>query len=255
LVIQTHEWSPERFWIDGPFNSAFAAQALAGRGFVVAQIAMNRTHQSSPQELQEEAEGYESVINYLDKRGLVDLKRIGIIGFSRTALGTNYALIHSGYHFAAATLADGSDAGYFRYIAYVNSNLGLTNDTEGINGGVPVGSGLLSWLHNDPDFALSQISTPIRLEAYRPETLFFTWEEFGILTRLNKPVDFIYLPNGDHVLVRPRDRFVSQGGNVDWFSFWLQGYEDPDPAKKGEYKRWEHLRELHAADLATEAKQ
>jgi hypothetical protein len=28
----------------------------------------------------------------------------------------------------------------------------------------------------------------------------------------------------------------------------LQGYEDPDPDKKGQYKRWEHLRELRDAD-------
>ena len=38
LVIQTHAWSPDRFWIDGPWTTAFAAQALAGKGFFVLQV-------------------------------------------------------------------------------------------------------------------------------------------------------------------------------------------------------------------------
>jgi hypothetical protein len=37
---------------------------------------------------------------------------------------------------------------------------------------------------------------------------------------------------------------ASQGGTVDWFRFWLQGEEDPDPAKAEQYARWRELREL-----------
>jgi len=33
---------------------------------------------------------------------------------------------------------------------------------------------------------------------------------------------------------------------MDWFRFWLQGYEDPDPAKAEQYKRWGELRKLRA---------
>lgn len=249
LVIQTHEWTPERFWIDGPFHSACAAQALAGKGFVVAQIALNRSHRYSLQEVQEEAAGYDAVISYLDKKEMIDTSKIGIIGFSRTVLGVEYALTHSQYHFAAATLADGSDAGYFRYIAYLNSSPGLTMDSEGINGGVPVAGGIQSWLRNSPGFNLNHVSAPIRLEAYGPEMLLFTWETFGMMSHLKEPVDFIYMPNGEHVLVKPLERMASQGGNVDWFSFWLLNEEDRNAAKRAQYQRWEHLRNLNHSDL------
>ena len=37
LVIQTHGWNSDRFWMDGPWSTAFAAQALAGKGFFVLQ--------------------------------------------------------------------------------------------------------------------------------------------------------------------------------------------------------------------------
>ena len=56
--------------------------------------------------------------------------------------------------------------------------------------------------------------------------------------------------NDEHVLSNPRARATSQG-LVDWFRFWLQGYEAPDPFKRDQYKRWEHMRELQdAADKA-----
>jgi len=59
-----------------------------------------------------------------------------------------------------------------------------------------------------------------------------------------KPVELVYIPDGDHVLVKPWERMTSQQGAVDWLSFWLKGEEDPDPAKAEQYKRWHELRKL-----------
>ena len=47
-----------------------------------------------------------------------------------------------------------------------------------------------------------------------------------------KPVDLIYIPDAQHILQKPKQRYASQQGNVDRFRFWLPGYEDPDLAKK-----------------------
>ena len=69
----------------------------------------------------------------------------------------------------------------------------------------------------------------------------------------DKPVDLIYYPFGQHIHQKPLERFESQQGEVDWFRFWLQGYEDPDPTKKAQYEGWQHLRELQdAKDKASE---
>jgi hypothetical protein len=37
---------------------------------------------------------------------------------------------------------------------------------------------------------------------------------------------------------------ASQQGDVDWFDFWLNGHEDPDPTKADQYIRWRELRNL-----------
>lgn len=55
---------------------------------------------------------------------------------------------------------------------------------------------------------------------------------------LKKTGRLILLNTTEHGITNPAERMVSQGTNVDWFRFWLQGYEDRDPAKAEQYKRW-----------------
>ena len=54
---------------------------------------------------------------------------------------------------------------------------------------------------------------------------------------------------GSHVITNPTQRLAADPLNVDWFRFWLQGYEDPDPAKAGQYTRWQELCRLHETNL------
>jgi len=248
LVIQTHGWNPKRFWINGKYSTAFAAQPLAAHGIVVMQLDdEDLTRLGTPAEAPEEAAAYEGAIDYLDGRGLIDRHRVGIIGFSRTGIGVEYALTHSKYRFAAATLADISDAGYFRYLAFLNYPGWLTADSEGINGGAPFGSGLAMWTRTSPGFNLDKVAAPVRMEAHGPTSLFFEWEWFTGLTRLSKPVELIYMPEAAHVLVKPWERMISQQGTVDWFRFWLKDEEDLDPEKADQYARWRELRKLEGA--------
>ncbi len=244
LVIQTHGWNPGRFWIDGAFSTAFAAQPLASRGFFVVQLDEDFTKTSTPEEAPEEMAAYEGVINYLDGGGLIDRSRVGIIGFSRSGFAVKYMLTHSSYPLAAATIADGSDEGYFQYLATLNTFPASAADAEGVNGGNPFWEDPSSWLKRSPGFGLGEVATPVRLEAHGAASLLYGWEWFAGLRRLGKPVDFIYLPDATHILVKPWDRMISQQGDVDWFCFWLKGEEDPDPAKKDQYERWRGLKKM-----------
>jgi dipeptidyl aminopeptidase/acylaminoacyl peptidase len=252
LVIQTHGWNPERFWIDGSWPSAFAAQPLVGRGFVVLQLSEDVKMISTPEEAPKEASAYEGAIDYLNALGVVDRDRVGVIGFSRSGLGVEYALTHSKYHFAAATLAEASDGGYFTYLSVLPSFSWRWPDFEGINGGSPFGDGIASWLKKSPDFNLEVVTTPVREEAYHPFAILSAWEWFAGLSRLGKPVELIYVPNASHALVKPWDRLTSLQGNVDWFRFWLKCEEDPDPSKAEQYARWRELRNLQKKNNKSE---
>ena len=252
LVIQTHAWNPKKFWIDGYSPSAFAAQPLAAKGFVVLQVEEDLSKLSTLGEAPGEASAYEGGIDYLASLGIIDRNRVGVIAHSQTGLGVQYALTHSKYHFGAATLADPSDGGYFFYLSLIPALSTRYPMVEGINGGPPFDEGLTNWLKNSPGFNLAKVNTPVREEAYHPYSLFFTWEWFAGLSRLGKPVELIYRPDANHNLVRPRDRLTSLQGNVDWFCFWLKDEEDPDPAKVAQYKRWHELRKLQEKSRTTQ---
>jgi hypothetical protein len=53
-----------------------------------------------------------------------------------------------------------------------------------------------------------------------------------------------------HVLVQPRHRYLSQELAVDWFDFWLNEHEDPNPTKTGQYAKWRELRILKDKQMA-----
>jgi dipeptidyl aminopeptidase/acylaminoacyl peptidase len=248
LVIQTHGFTPDRFSMDGRFewSSAFAARPLSAKGILVLQSPMfaDSTVEEGPRELAR----YLGAINYLDQRGLVDKNRVGIVGFSRTVFEVAYALTHSQFRFAAASLIDGIDGGYFQYIAFGPRDNGF------VNGADPFGKGLTLWLRRSPGFNLDKVTTPVRILALGPWSLISSWEWFSGLTILNRPVDFVYLPRAAHMVVRPEERLTAEQDLVDWFCFWLKGEESTDERRSDEYVRWRKLRELldHEPDRGSE---
>lgn len=252
LVIQTHGWDPDVFWIDGPFTTAFAAQPLAGKGMMVLQVDDDMKGFETPKEAEENVAMIEGAIDYLDRRQLIDRDRVGIIGFSRSCLYVKYALGHSNYHFAAASVTDGFDGGYLQYLLSLPVGGSLAETAEAINGGSPFGSGLKSWMDYSTSFHIDRVRTPLRINALNPEDALGEWEWFAAMSRLSEPVEMAVTEHGSHLLERPWDRMISLQGNVDWFAFWLKGDEDSDPDKARQYARWRELsRILSRHDHAT----
>jgi hypothetical protein len=248
LVIQTHGFKPDRFQMDGPYTSVFAAQPLAAKGIMVLQAEKpDRSavlgHLATEGEARWRISAYEGAIDYLDARGLIDRSRVGIMGFSRTCWYVKYALTHSSFPFAAVAVSDGIDMGYFTYA--LMANRGYPDDEiEQIMGAIPSGEGMTSWIREAPGFQVEKMpdDIPVRLAAAYPLSVLVEWEWFAMMKRLRKPVDMVVFLDGVHVLEKPLNRLISQGGNVDWFDFWLNHHEDGDPAKAEQYDRWRKLR-------------
>src|SRR5258706_3859937 len=247
LVIQTHGFTPNRFWIDGPWSTAFTAQPLANKGIVVLQVGLGNDEDDKVLTIDEaprQMAAYEGAIDYLDRIGLVERDRVGLIGFSRTGAHVLYTLTHSKYGFSAATVADASDFSYLQYILY-SKWPGMVSDYAAVNGGPPFGDSLKFWMKNAPDFNMEKIRTPLRIEATSGAfSVLGHWEFYAGLQLLGRPVELIYFPDGFHMLVKPWERMTSQQGNVDWFCFWLKREQDSDPSKARQYARWQELRNL-----------
>lgn len=60
--------------------------------------------------------------------------------------------------------------------------------------------------------------------------------------------DLYVFPHEPHQKFQPRHKLAAYARNMDWFEFWLQDKEDPDPAKQAQYTHW---RQMKAAQAAT----
>jgi dipeptidyl aminopeptidase/acylaminoacyl peptidase len=245
LVIQTHGFTEAEFKPSGIFPTAFAARALAGAGLAVLQV-QDCPISGTPEEGPCNVDGYESAVNELAKAGLVDPERIGLIGFSRTCFYVVEALTTSTLHVRAASITDGTMGDYLQYMLDVDAS-GFAEDTEAMIGARPFAQGLALWLKRSPLFNMDKVSAALQVVAEGRSDLPFMWGPYAAMRYLHKPVDLILLNNDQHVLSNPGARLVSQGGAVDWMRFWLQDYEDPDPTKADQYKRWRELRALQPA--------
>jgi dipeptidyl aminopeptidase/acylaminoacyl peptidase len=256
LVIQTHGFMPTEFSMDGrsEWSSGFAARPLAARGVLVLQtgnfkerekdhdrIGNDRNLGATVEESFKDFNAllYEEAIDLLDRMGMIDRSRVGIVGFSRTVCFVAYTLTHSKYRFAAASLVDGIACGYLDEL----SNPRGAWDYNALNGGVaPFGEGLKLWLKSSPGFNLDKVETPMRLVALGNSSALQLWEWYVGLSLEKKPVEFVLISDATHLYGKAAECMLKQQGLVDWFAFWLTDEEDPDPAKVEQYSRWRRLR-------------
>lgn len=257
LVIQTHGESREWFWIDGPFSTANAAQPLANAGFLVLQIGFGDRYEKAwldrlakvigtPEEAPYFVSFVESAIDELDRRGLIERNRVAMTGFSRTVYYTEYFLTHSDYPLAAAVVADGMDYSYGACVLLLGP--AFAPICENVNGGPPYGASLANWAQRSPMFRLDRVHTPMLLQSISGPL--GEWELLAGLRWLKKPVELVnFYPKGEHILVLPRQRVLSEESVVDWYRFWLKGEEDHEPSKSNQYRRWRKLRQVRDREL------
>lgn len=196
---------------------------------------------------------WDSAVKALDERGLIDPDRVGIIGFSRSGWYTEFALTHSSVRYRAATLTDNVQYSLSEY--WMLHSAGILHGWDTMYAGPPYGESLKNWLAFSISFNLDRIHAPILMEEMGygvpfdnpkapPLSLAAKWELFTGLNRLGKPVELYYYPNEVHQPDHPKARLATLQRNLDWYRFWLQDYERPQPSDTGQYIRWRHLREL-----------
>jgi dienelactone hydrolase len=254
LVIMAKGWSDD-FFNDTRFRTAFPPQSLANAGFVVLMadtLSADKEPRNYPGRMGEAFNWIsmvESGIAMLDDRGLVDKSRVGIIGFSRTSWNVDFMITHSAFRFAAASSAD---SGIYNYGTYwLGNDERSFQDSDQQLGDAPYGEGFSKWLQYAPAFNAQHVHTPLLMEycgkGVLPEPI--SGEEFfAALNHYRKPVELYFYPLGEHMLDTPRERAASLQRNVDWFRFWIQDYERPNPEDSSQYPRWRALRALQEAD-------
>ena len=181
------------------------------------------------------------MIDELIARGIVDPNRIGITGLSDGAENVAYALIHSS-KFAAAAV---STLVFHPFAQRFIGNSGYRDLIVRLFGDPLVS--LDKWRELSIGLNADRIYTPLLAQVADHELMEATLN-FEPLQDAGRPVEMVVFPNEYHVKWQPAHRLAVYNRNLDWFRFWLQGYEDPAPAKTEQYTRWRELREQQSAN-------
>lgn len=168
-------------------------------------------------------------------RANIDPARVGIGGVSHGAF-VPLLMMQQRDRFAALSVASGSWSQieyYFLKLPEPYGDRPLTNFPEDAD----------FWAPLDLSQHLDTIEAPILFQMADAEVA-----TTGILIRrmvdARLPVEAFSFPDELHIKWQPAHRLAIYNRNLDWFRFWLQDVEDPDPGKVDQYARWRKLREL-----------
>src|SRR3546814_6007431 len=68
-----------------------------------------------------------------------------------------------------------------------------------------------------------------------PEQEYLVALDYVIPLIRRQQADLYVFPHEPHIKFQPRHKLAVYQRNLDWFRFWLQDYEDPDPARSEEH--------------------
>jgi len=187
----------------------------------------------------------ESVVKLLSSEGRIDRTRVGMGGLSYGSEVTLWTLTHSD----VVTAASVSGVSVTPTLYLFNSlrkafrsqfrqawQLGSLAETP------------KRWREVSPAYQLDKIKAPILFQL--PEQEYRLTLDYSLPLAYRHRADIYVFPDETHIKFQPRHKLAVYERNVDWFRFWLQDYEDPNPIKKQQYVHWREMRDEVSATPA-----
>ena len=186
----------------------------------------------------------ESTVLGLDtaaERGFIDLTRVGIGSISMGTLVPLH-LLKEKDRLTAMTIAAGSwSANEYFWPTRKGQEAAVMVQNEWRP--KPEGEGAEYWRSLDIADHIDQIEAPIMMHHSLSEAN-IALRFMRYLEDEGMPYEAWVYTNELHSKWQPAHLQSIQQRNTDWFRFWLQDYEDPDPEKQQQYQRWHELRKL-----------
>ena len=181
----------------------------------------------------------ESVIDLLSKEGEIDRARVGMGGLSLGGEATMWTVMKSNL-LAAASVANPVVSPSYYLMSSLKGEYFFKGLQKGWGLGSP-GETPERWKALSPFFQLDRIRAPILFQHSEQEYMYALDYEIPLIREHR--ADLYVFPNEPHQKFQPEHKLAVYERNLDWFRFWLQGYEDPAPAKRAQYVRWRVMRE------------
>jgi dipeptidyl aminopeptidase/acylaminoacyl peptidase len=168
--------------------------------------------------------------------GVADATRLGISGHSHGAMLGPLVMARA-KTFRASSFAEGVSNSVVMYEL-------MSDDANREIHDPIVGASLYDspqrYLDESPDLQFAGVSTASLFEAGSNTAAILMLGFPKAARRAGMPTEFIVYPQTGHNLAIPRLQREAAQRNLDWFNFWLNDREDPDPnpAQAQQYLRW-----------------
>jgi hypothetical protein len=180
-------------------------------------------------------------VEMLAQEGLIDAERIGLYGLSYGSEIAMWSWWNSPYLKALSTADLSWDPSDYFLIGSGARNY-LENERGLPNPDADHGAGLKLWQRFSASMNACAGRPPVLLQLADDET----FSNAIALTKVRLAgarIDPYEYPDEGHNKAWPANKYWVHQRNLDWFRFWLQGYEDPDPGKAAQYQRWRAFRD------------
>lgn len=178
-----------------------------------------------------------SVVDRLAGEGVIDARRVGMGGFS---FGSEVALWVAAESDLLAAASVTSPAVTPLY--YLIGSLQGERFFDGLQAAWGLGAPDAmphEWRRLSLAFNRQKIGIPVLLQM--PEQEYMYALDYIIPMVRERQADLYLFPNAPHMKFEPRHKLAAYERNLDWFRFWLQGIEDPEPSKQAQYARWRRM--------------
>jgi len=180
-----------------------------------------------------------SAIDLLAAAGEIDRERVGMGGLSLGTEVTLWTVMHSNL-LAAASIS----SAFPSPLAYELRSLYEDTFYPGLRQYWQLGSPQETperWRRLSPVFNLQKVRVPILMQL--PEQEYLLSLDWSIPLVKGRLAELHVFADEAHFKFQPKHKLAVYERNLDWFRFWLQGYEDPAPSKAEQYRHWRTMRD------------
>lgn len=183
-----------------------------------------------------------AALDAIAARGFVDTTRVGIGGVSHGSFVPMY-LLQKHDRIAAISISSPGFGPHSYYSGTRHARDAVARMGYPNWGPRPEGAGREFWRRIDLADHVDEIEAPILMHLAAHES-YGNLRLIRHLADAGRPYDAYVFPRETHIKWQPAHLHSILSRNLDWFRFWLQDREDPDPEKAEQYGRWRELRAM-----------
>ncbi|MCE7032893.1 Atxe2 family lasso peptide isopeptidase [Lysobacter sp. GX 14042] len=185
-------------------------------------------------------QGLEAITRIVDElaaEGLVDSSRVGMGGLSFGSEMALWAAVETDL-LAAVSVTSPSASPLYALMGSLKGDVFSASFRRGWGLG-SVDETPEQWKRVSPAFNVERIQAPVLFQM--PEEEYLYGLDYIVPLIKAGRADLYVFPDEPHQKFQPRHKVAAYERNIDWFRFWLQGFEDQSARKAGQYRHWREL--------------